>query len=136
MKIADSHSIIVIDSDCLICNRFVEWLAPRDRDDNFRISGLETTTTKSLLLEYGINHTEIGAILLFEAGQVYEASEAVWRIMKKLNGYKYLGSFIRFFPKGFRNRLYYFIARRRYFLFGKANKCSLDEIYVKKIISD
>ncbi|TAH43262.1 MAG: DUF393 domain-containing protein [Bacteroidetes bacterium] len=128
------HSIILIDDECVMCNKLVRFIATADSDDRFRITGLNSRPGKILLNKFQLEKPGPERLILIEQQFVYEASEAVCRILIQLKNYSRLGKFLRFIPAKFRDQFYYLIARNRYRLFGKSKLCSLDEKLVKKML--
>jgi predicted DCC family thiol-disulfide oxidoreductase YuxK len=133
MNTADTHSIIIIDDECVLCNKLTHWIAEADHEDKYRITGLKTMYGLQLLQRAGRKNLGPESIILIEGEKVYEASEAVLRISAGLKKYRWLGIF-RYIPLKFRDILYYFVAKRRYRLFGKSNRCSMNPKLLKKII--
>ncbi len=125
-----------MDDECVLCNRLVRWIAHADHQDKFRITGLKGKTGMSLLKQYGKENTNSDSLVLIEQDKLFEASEAAWRIVIALDRFYWLGVLIRNLPLRLRDSLYYFVARRRYSLFGKSQTCSLDNSIVKKIIRE
>ncbi len=88
MKIDLTHSIILIDDECVICNRLTQLIAKADKKDKFRIAGLNSKAGKYLLNYYERGTVNKETIILIEQGKIFEASEAVWKIAIGIEGYK------------------------------------------------
>ncbi len=136
MILEKTHSIILIDDECVLCNRLIRLIADADHQDQFRITGLQTEYGKYLLKRFQKSVTEPETLILIEANEVYEASDAVLRIAGSLRKYRWIGKCISAVPFSVRDRFYYFIAKRRYILFGKSRYCSLDPKQLKKNIRE
>jgi len=128
------HSIILIDDECVMCNRLIRLVAAADSKDLFRITGLDSIQGLALLENYHIDNPGKDRLILLEQNAIYEASEAICRILNQLKYYSWLGTCLRVLPVKFRDSVYYTIARNRYKIFGKAKKCSTDEKFTKKIL--
>ncbi len=128
------HSIILIDDECVMCNKLIRLIASADSKDLFRIAGLDSKYGLELIRKFQIEKPGAERLILIEQQSVYEASDAICRILIQLNNYSRLGKTLRFLPKKFRDKIYYLIARNRYKLFGKSKQCSIDEHLVKKML--
>ena len=133
MSLSEKHSIILLDDECVLCNKLIRKVALWDVKDKFRITGLKTVKGQELLQPFNKENSDPNSLILIEDAQLYEASEAVLRILLGLNRFIWLSSILKFMPHSMRNRIYYFIAKNRYRFFGKSNQCSLDENLKSKI---
>ncbi len=127
------HSVILIDDDCMLCNRLARSIAGSDKQDKFRIAGLNSQAGISLLNKHGLTGTDPDSIILIEGGKVYEASRAISRIANDLKKYKWLAFLLRLLPVSFADKVYYFVARRRYRFFGHARHCSLNDKKIRDL---
>ena len=119
-------SVIIFDVDCLLCNRFVQIVSIIDKKDNIYFTKLSGKTAKNIL-NNNKNLLEIDSIIFYLNGNTYIKSDAVIRISKSL-GFPYnLMSIFKIFPRGMRDIFYDFVARNRYKLFGKAQKCLISK---------
>ena len=134
MSQGTSQSIILMDDECVMCNRLIRLVAAADSKDLFRITGLESLHGMALLENYHIDKPAKDRLILLEQNSVYEASEAICRILSQLKYYSWLGRCIQILPVKFRDSIYYTIARNRYKIFGKVKKCSIDEKILKKML--
>ena len=130
----EAHSIILIDDECVMCNRLIRLVASKDHNDKFRICGLNSEVGKGILKEYDLENSSPESLILIEQNKIYFASDAVLKIAGDLNTYTWISKLIQIFPLSIRNRLYFLVAKNRYRLFGKATKCSIDPVLIKKII--
>jgi len=115
--------IVRFDSRCLMCCGSIRFLAMRDRADLIRFQPLEGDAAPDTML-------------VETAGTVLDRSNAVLAILRCLGGgwafLAWCGSLI---PRILRDRLYDFIASRRYQWFGKTDGCALpDEQVVRRMI--
>jgi len=111
----------------MLCSHLARRIAGSDTKDKFRITGLKSPLGISLMKSHGITGTDPDRIILLEDGKLFEASQAVYRIAKSLKKYKWLTVLLRILPVAFADKVYYFVARRRYRYFGHARYCNLDE---------
>lgn len=114
---------ILFDGVCNLCNGFVQFVIARDPDARFRFASLSSETAGRLLKESGVTEPIPDTVVLVEGGQVYFRSDAPLRIARRLPfPWPLLGIFL-VIPRFIRDRVYDFIAARRYRWFGRQDVC-------------
>jgi predicted DCC family thiol-disulfide oxidoreductase YuxK len=122
---ADGHPVILFDGVCNLCNRWVQFVIRRDPEGVFRFAPLQSAVGEQLLSESDSATDRLDSVVLVEDGEWYTKSDAVLRVARRLGGvYRLLWPF-RFLPTRLRNRLYDFVASRRYRWFGKRDRCMM-----------
>jgi predicted DCC family thiol-disulfide oxidoreductase YuxK len=111
--------IIIFDSECSFCNASVNFIIKRDPKALFCFASMHSDIADSLILEHGLNQLDSDTIILISDGKAYVRAEAVFEIMKYLDGGWSLLRFLRFLPASLNDLLYRFIAKNRYRIFGK-----------------
>ncbi len=125
------HSLILFDGVCNLCNSSVQLIIKNDKKDHFLFASLQSDAGQQILLQNNRENLDFESILLIENGQVYEKSEAILRICKRLSGgYPLLYGFI-IIPKIIRDFVYSKIASNRYRLFGKQDVCMIPSQHLK-----
>ena len=120
-----SHTIILFDGVCNLCNGAIRFIIKHDPNEHFKFASLQGKTGKHLLNVHNIDPVKIDSIILIESEKAYTKSTAALRIAKYLNkGYPIFYGFM-IFPRVIRNAVYDFIARNRYKWFGKKNSCMM-----------
>ena len=119
------QSIILFDGVCNLCNGFVNFLIPRDKENRFQFGSLQSDKVKELLKQYHYSADDISTVLLLENRQLYSQSTAVLRNARKMNGAWPLRYGFMIIPRPIRDFLYNLIARNRYSLFGKKDSCMM-----------
>lgn len=114
--------IIFFDEVCELCSRFIQFVSKRDKKKVFLFAPLQGETAKQRLDLKDIQ--TLNSIAVLKDGGVYREGRALKLILKNLYPYTF---FLRFFllwlnPPFFLNRVYRFIAKRRYDWFGKKEK--------------
>lgn len=118
--------IILFDSDCLLCNRSVQFIIERDPQIKFKFASIKSKIGKGLIEIYQIPST-IDSIIYIEGQHYYIQSSAILHICKNLNGiWKYL-YFFSIIPTSFRNFLYDIISQNRHKWFGRSDNCFLSD---------
>lgn len=119
------QDLVFYDGDCRLCHWLVIFLGTNDRKGKFRLVELQSEEGRRYAKQYGFTIAqEPESVILIQQNKVYQRSEAVLRILCKLGGgYAALFCPLIFLPGGFRDRLYDWIARNRYRLWGRRIAC-------------
>ena len=121
-----NHPVIFFDGVCNLCNGAVRTVIKLDSKRHFRFSSLQSEFAKRTLQPFHINTSNSDSIILLENNHIYQKSEALFRIIKKLKWINFLYVFSRI-PFKVSNLIYDFIAKNRYNLFGKKENCPLPD---------
>jgi len=113
------NKIIIFDGECSLCSRLVLFIIKRDKQGTFLFAPLQTEFSSSLMQKNGLALLGADSIVLISDGKAYIRSEAVFEIMKYLDGRWSLFRCLRFLPASLNDLLYRFIAKNRYRIFGK-----------------
>jgi predicted DCC family thiol-disulfide oxidoreductase YuxK len=128
MTDADSREfqrpVILFDGVCNLCNWWVNFVIDRDPTATFRFAHLQSSMAQDLK-KSGKLPGDIDSIILLDRGDVFQKSEAIFKIAKKLNGGWPAVRFLKIFPLFFRDWVYDQVARNRYSLFGRTDQCRL-----------
>lgn len=116
--------IVFFDGVCALCNGFADFLLQRNLHGKLLLTSLQGETAKELLPEEHSKKLE-SIIFLDTDGSVFLRSDAVLKILHKLDGGWKIFSFLRVVPKFIRDIIYNIIARNRYYWFGKRKSCRL-----------
>lgn len=114
-------SIVFFDGVCSLCNGFVDFLIRQDREKRLTFASLQGETAAKLFDKQLTS--ELQSIIFWDRGKVYQESEAVLMILSRIGGIWSFLHFLRFIPKEIRDRVYRFISKNRYVLFGKRETC-------------
>lgn len=120
-----THAIILFDGVCNLCNRTVDYIIRNDPDGIFRFASLQSEVGKDLAAEHGIDAQAVSSIVLIENGHAYLRSTATLRVYRRLTGPARLLWLLRVVPRPIRDVVYKFVAKRRYWWFGKRDSCRL-----------
>ena len=127
------HPIILYDGVCGLCNRLVQFVLKRDRDDRFRFAALQSNFARALLQQHHCDPEDLDTLYLaLDYGQPNERllsrNDASAAVLKELGGiWKCWGGLLKSFPRPIRNWQYNLIARNRYRLFGKFDFCPVPD---------
>jgi predicted DCC family thiol-disulfide oxidoreductase YuxK len=121
MKKGDSNNMIILfDGVCNMCVWSIQFIISRDTKDVFRFASMQSLEGQKILQKYSL---DINSIILIHNGNVKHGSSAVLHILYHLNTiWKFLIIFY-IIPYPIRDLLYAMIAKTRYIIFGKRDKC-------------
>lgn len=122
-----TESVIVFDGLCNLCAGVVRFVIGRDRRRAFRFAPMQGETGARLMRAHGLDPRDVKTFLLLEDGQAFLRSEAVLRIVRRLPFPWNCLVVFRVLPRAVRDRIYDFIAARRYRWFGKRQACLTPE---------
>ena len=120
-----THSIILFDGVCNLCNGAVNFVIKRDPGNVFKFTPLQEKQGVLLLKKHAIDAQELDSIVLVENKKVYTKSSAALRIARKLSGLWPLFFVLLIIPRFIRDGVYDFIAKNRYKCFGKKEQCMI-----------
>lgn len=120
--------VIVFDGYCILCNSLVSFLSRIDRNKRFLYTTFNSLTWRNLS---GQVSSGSDSIILFIHSKHYIQSDAVIKIIGEL-GYPWrLLNIIRLIPFPLREKMYRFIAKHRYKVFGRNELCSIPKTEVR-----
>jgi predicted DCC family thiol-disulfide oxidoreductase YuxK len=134
-----SKPIILFDGVCNLCNGGVNYAIDHDRNGNFRFASLQSNVAKALLLRDGKDPATTSDVVLFTKDKSYYSSEAVAKIMSRLDlpVLKILGLVGQITPSFARNAVYKVVSGNR-FILGENDSCRMDfdGEYTWRFVSD
>ncbi|WP_240703042.1 thiol-disulfide oxidoreductase DCC family protein [Cohnella luojiensis] len=116
--------ILLIDGQCNLCHGITRFVIKRDPEAKFRFASLQSELGQRLLQAGGLSKDSLDTVVMIEHGSRYSIkSTAALRLCRKLGGFWPLlyGGIV--FPRFIRDRVYDFIASRRYRWFGRQDSC-------------
>ena len=127
-----SRTLVLYDGVCGLCNWLVAFLIRHDRRDQFRFAPLQSEFAQILLHRYALNSADFDTVVALaefrqDSERALTRSEAALWAIGQLGGVWKVGAVAKFIPHRLREALYRFIARRRYRIFGKYDKCPLPQ---------
>lgn len=117
--------VILFDGVCNLCNSSVLFIIQRDPKAKFRFASLQSDFGKAQMLRFGLNHTELGSVLLIKEEILYQKSNAALEIARNLTGGWPLLYVFKIIPAFLRDWVYNGIAQNRYRWFGKKDACMI-----------
>lgn len=116
--------VVFFDGVCGLCNWSVDFLLRRDTRRRLWFAPLQGETAAARL---GTRpDQDYSTIVLLDAGQRWERSDAVARILQHIGGiWGLAGWLLHVIPRPLRNLGYRIVASNRYSLFGKKSACRM-----------
>lgn len=120
-----THSIILFDGVCNLCNGAVNFVIKRDTGNVFKFTPLQEKQGVLLLKTHAVDTQKLDSIVLIENEKVYVKSSAALRIARKMSNLWPLFFVLLIIPSFIRDGVYDFIAKNRYKWFGKKEQCMI-----------
>lgn len=125
-RIGDGVSgTVFFDGVCGLCNRFVDFLLPRDTRHRLRFAPLQGTTAVDSLPASLVSAATMDSVIYAESGRIYSHSTGALAALSRLGGLWSFASVFGLVPRPIRDAVYDWIARNRYQWFGKHDQCRL-----------
>lgn len=120
-----TYHIIIFDGVCNLCNSSVNFIIKRDKKNVFQFASLQGNTAQDLIAKYDAERVGFDTFLLIKNDKCFYRTDAALEIIKDLSGFWFLFRPFNWLPRPIRDCVYRFIARNRYRIFGKMDKCMI-----------
>jgi predicted DCC family thiol-disulfide oxidoreductase YuxK len=117
-------AVILYDGECGLCDRLVQWVLPRDRVGRFHFAALQSEWAQTALRRHALPTSDFDSMVLIEDERVYLRSTAALRVLRGLPRWGWTYAFI-VVPRGLRDVVYRWIARRRKRWFPAPESCGV-----------
>jgi predicted DCC family thiol-disulfide oxidoreductase YuxK len=117
-------AVILFDGVCNFCNGVVRWVFDRDPEGCFRFAPLQSAFAVRRLGELG-RCVSLNTIVLIEGDRVYERSDAVLRITRRLRPPWSISAILLGVPRPLRDFVYRVVAAVRYRVWGRKDTCAI-----------
>jgi len=119
--------IVYYDGVCGLCDGFVELLVKLDKNKKLKFSSLQGKSGRSLLNKLNLDLEEFDTVLFKVNDQVYTKSTAVFKIINSIGGIIKLFLVFNLLPRRFNDWIYSKVAKNRFKIFGKLDKCDISK---------
>lgn len=117
--------VVYFDGFCGLCDRFVTFLAARDRKGVLRFAPLQGTTAARRFPVPVAGADDLATVVYEDARGVHTRSTAALRAVAALGGAWRVAVILLLVPRPLRDALYGWVARRRFRWFGRRDSCRL-----------
>lgn len=117
------EAIVFFDSECLVCNRSIQFLLRHDKYRKFRFASLGSKTFEKLRENFPEIPTNPETMIVLSGEYVSFRSESVLKICQILGGCWRFFDLVRIFPRTWLDACYNVFAKHRYRIFCKQNSC-------------
>ena len=123
-KMDSDKKIILFDGVCNLCNRSVQFITKRDKNDEFRFATLQGEIGQQLINKRNIDTSKVDSIILIEPGVAYYVkSTAALKIGRSFGGFWKMVYVLILIPRQLRDIVYDSVAKYRYRWFGQKEEC-------------
>jgi len=114
--------ILFFDGECGLCARSVAWCLKRDRRGVLRYAPLQGETYARA---HGRGQDDLSTMVLLDADGLHTRSDAVLRVLRLVGGlWRFVAAAGGLLPRFARDGVYRWIAARRMWWFGAADRCA------------
>jgi predicted DCC family thiol-disulfide oxidoreductase YuxK len=122
------HPALIFDGECALCSRSVRFVLRWERTPGvLRFAPMQSDAARELLCAHGFDPDALTSVVLIEPGTVWVRSRAVLRLLGYLRAPWRWGRVLGVVPRFLLDAFYRLLARHRYAVFGKVDRCVLDE---------
>jgi len=127
---APGKHLVLYDGVCGMCHRFLQFILPRDRRGVFRFAALQSATGKAIVERSGADANELTTFYVVEdyqtpAAGVLTKSRAGLFVLNALGWPWKAAAMIGVLPTAWLDAAYDIVARHRYRVFGRHDRCLL-----------
>ena len=119
--------IVYYDGVCGLCDGFIELLVKLDKNKKLKFSSLQGKSGRILLNKLNLDLEEFDTVLFKVNDQVYTKSTAVFKIINSIGGVIKLFLVFNLLPRRFNDWIYSKVAKNRFKIFGKLDKCDISK---------
>lgn len=122
-----SSPVLFYDGVCSLCNRSVRWVIRRDRVGVFRFASLQSAAAARMLPPGLAGTGASSTVILLDGSDVLTKSDVWMRTVRRFGApWSWLAA-LSVIPRPLRDRVYDFVAARRYRWFGRLDQCPLPD---------
>lgn len=129
----DCHEapVLLFDGVCHLCNGAVDFVLRHEQEHSFRFAPLQSEAARRLFARYSLPADSMDTLIVVEHGCVYQKSDAVIRVARRLRLPWRAVQWIKWTPVALRDFAYDLLARYRYTFFGRLTECRIPQASLK-----
>ncbi|TPM99784.1 DCC1-like thiol-disulfide oxidoreductase family protein [Mesorhizobium sp. B2-1-3A] len=120
-----NHPLIVFDGVCVLCSGFVRMVVRLDRRDRFRFATAQSPFGEALFRQYGLRTDTYETNLVLVDGAAFTRLDSFVAVMSELGWPWRAAKVLSLLPRPLRDWLYDRVAKNRYALFGRRDRCDV-----------
>jgi predicted DCC family thiol-disulfide oxidoreductase YuxK len=117
--------IVLIDGECVLCNRLARFVIRRDPHAKIRFAALGSPAAARVLAGWNLPTPPPGTFVLVAGGHAFLRSEAAIRLFSELPFPWHYAGICRVVPLALRDAVYSLVAAVRYRVMGRVPSCGL-----------
>ena len=126
-----SH-ILLFDSDCILCNKSVQYIIKHDSKKIFQFASLQSKFGQDFLQANNLPLNVYSTVIYLQKNKIYRKSSAAIRAFAALNILSNFFLILLIFPRPIRDFVYNLIAKNRKHFFKNQTSCLLPTEELKK----
>ena len=119
------NAVWLFDGVCVLCLWGVRYTLRHEKAPSIRFVAFQSDEGRALAHEHGIVYDDPESFLFIENGIALDKSDAVIALSAHLNGLAQIVRAFGWVPRGLRDWAYTCVARNRYRLFGRSERCMI-----------
>lgn len=126
----ERQHLVLYDGVCGLCNRLVRFILARDRQELFHFATIQGDFGRALLSRHGRNPSDLDAAYVVldyrsSTSTLISGARAAVFVLTALGGWWRVPALVGWLPDGLLDWGYSAVARNRYRLFGRAERCRM-----------
>ncbi len=118
------NPILLFDGFCNLCDKTVQFIIKEDKRNVFKFAPIQSEYAQRFLIKNKLQSESFKTVILIYKNKLYYRSSAILKILILLGGYWKIFAFVMILiPTSIRNFVYNYVAKKRYFWFGKKDQC-------------
>jgi len=118
-------TLLLFDGVCNLCNSSVNFLIKIDSKAKIKFTAIQSVNGQKMLKQFGLENNYLDSLVFIKGDKYFIKSDAVLEVLDEIGGvWKIFYVFI-YVPKPLRDFIYTFIAKSRYKIFGKRDRCMI-----------
>ena len=121
------RDLIVFDGECVLCSRFFRFILGVDKARRFHFAHAQSELGAEIYRALDLPVDEYETNIVIVEGRIYQRLDAFAAAMRAVDWpWKALAA-VRLIPEPLRSWLYHRVARNRYAVFGRYDRCMLPD---------
>lgn len=118
----DIEDLILFDGDCVLCSRVARFVHKRDAAQRFKFVAIQCSYGHALAARFGVNADNPETNVVVADGVAHFKGDAALAVLTRLPRWRWTRH-ARILPRALRDWIYDRIARSRYRIFGRRERC-------------